>query len=230
MSSSSSSRSTPLAVGRKPGAREQVLDALAVAQRQPAERDRRPRRERHAEADGFAVQPALVAADRLERVAERVAEVQQRAPALLALVLGDDRGLDLAAAANRMRQRCRVEAPQVVDVLLEPGEERRVDDDAVLDDLGEAGGELARRQRCERAGIREHRDRLMERADHVLAARMVDGRLAADRGVDLREQRRRHLHEIDAALVARGDVARQVADDAAAERDEAAVAVETRRR
>ena len=66
-------------------------------------------------------------------------EVQQRAPALLALVLGDDGGLDLAAAPDRVRQRRGVEAPQVVDVRLEPGEERGVDDDAVLDDLGEAG-------------------------------------------------------------------------------------------
>ena len=78
-------------------------------------------------------------ADGLERVAERVAEVQQRAPALLALVLGDDRGLDLAAAPDRVRQRGRRRALQVVDVRLEPREERGIDDDAVLDDLGEPG-------------------------------------------------------------------------------------------
>ena len=88
--------------------------------------------------------------------------------------------------------------------------------------------ELARRQRAQRARIGQHGDRLMERADHVLRARMVHGRLAADRRVDLREQRRRHLHEIDAALVARGHVTGEVADDAAAERDEAAVAMEAR--
>ena len=106
----------PEAVVGKPALREQALDALAVARAEPAERDRRPRRERHADADGFAVQPALVAADGLERVAEGVAEVQQRAAALLAFVLGDDGGLDLAAAPNRVGQRRGVEAPQVVDV------------------------------------------------------------------------------------------------------------------
>ena len=59
-----------------------------------------------------------------------------------------------------------------------------------------------------------------------LPPRMVDAGLAADRGVDLREQRRRHLHEVDAALVAGGGEAGHVADDAAAERDDAGVAVE----
>ena len=76
--------------GRQAGALEQALDALAIVCGKPAERGRRPRREHHADGDGFAVQPALVAADGLERVAEGVAEIQQRAPALLALVLGDD--------------------------------------------------------------------------------------------------------------------------------------------
>jgi hypothetical protein len=44
----------------------------------------------------------------------------------------------------------------------------------------------------------------------------------------LREQRRRNLDEIDAALEARRRVTRHVADHAAAERDEAAVAVKAR--
>ena len=140
----------------------------------------------------------------------------------------DDRGLDLAAAADRVGERGGVERAELAYGALEPREELRVDDHAVLDHLREAGRELARRQRRERVRVGEHRDGLVERADHVLRARVVDGGLAADRRVDLREQRRRHLHEIDAALEARGRVARDVADHAAAERDEAAVAVEPR--
>src|SRR5688572_18363027 len=81
------------------GAREKVLDALAVLRGKPAERDGGPRRERDADADGLAVQPALVVADCFEGVAEGVAQVQQRAPALLPLILGDDGCFDLAAAA-----------------------------------------------------------------------------------------------------------------------------------
>ena len=66
----------------------------------------------------------------------------------------------------------------------------------------------------------------MERADEILAARRVDAGLAADRGVDHREQRRRHLHDWDAAHVRRGDESGQVANDAAAERDDRRVAPE----
>ena len=46
-----------------------------------------------------------------------------------------------------------------------------IDDQAVLDDFGEAGAQLAIGQRVQRVGVREHRGRLMERADEVLAAR-----------------------------------------------------------
>ena len=93
---------------------------------------------------------------------------------------------------------------------------------AVLDDLGEPGGELALGQRRERVGVREHHARLVEGADHVLAERMVDRGLAADRGVDLREQRRRDLDERHAALIDGRGEAGEVADDAAAQRDDRA--------
>src|SRR6185295_13431488 len=58
--------------------------------------------------------------------------------------------------------------------------------------------------------------------------RVVDGGLAADGRIDLREQRGGYLHEVDAALIARGRVAREVADHAAAERDETRIAMEVR--
>ena len=57
---------------------------------------------------------------------------------------------------------------------------------------------------------------------------MIHGRLAADRRIDLGEQSRRRLHEIDAALIGGRGESGHVADDASAERDDAAVAAETR--
>ena len=67
----------------------------------------------------------------------------------------------------------------------------------------------------------------MEDADQVLALRRVDAGLAADRAVDLGEQRRRDLHEAHAAAQdARGE-AREVADHAAAEGDDNVAALET---
>ena len=71
--------------------------------------------------------------------------------------------------------------------------------------------------------------RLMEGADEVLALRRVDRGLAADRAVDLRQQRRRHLHEIDAAQQRRRGKAGDIADDAAAERDEHGAALDAER-
>jgi hypothetical protein len=49
---------------------------------------------------------------------------------------------------------------------------------------------------------------------------MIDAGLAADRRIDLREQRRRNLDERNAALVDRRGEAGEIADDAAAERDQ----------
>jgi hypothetical protein len=54
-----------------------------------------------------------------------------------------------------------------------------------------------------------------------LPAGQVDGRLAAHRAVDLREQRGRYLHQGDAAHVQRRRETSEIAHDAAADRHEA---------
>ena len=69
----------------------------------------------------------------------------------------------------------------------------------------------------------------MEDADQVLAVRGVDAGLAADGGIDLRQQRGRHLHEIHAAPHDAGGEAGEIADDAAAERDHHVAALQPRR-
>src|SRR3546814_5535820 len=48
-------------------------------------------------------------------------------------------------------------------------------------------------------GVDQHPPGLVEGADQVLAVPRVDPGLAADRTVDLRQQRRRDLHEVEAA-------------------------------
>ncbi len=53
-----------------------------------------------------------------------------------------------------------------------------------------------------------------------MPALQIDARFAADRAVHLRQQRRRHLHERDAAQIGRRHEAREVAHHAAAERDD----------
>ena len=85
-----------------------------------------------------------------------------------------------SAVSSRREQRRRIG--------VEPVQERRIDDRAVLDHLREAGAQFARRQRAQRRRIGEHRARRMERADQVLALRQVHRGLAADRRIDHRQQ------------------------------------------
>ncbi len=108
----------------------------------------------------------------------------------------------------------------------EPGEEGLIAEHAIFGDFGVAGAELARRQRVQHRRIGDHQHRLMKRAEQVLALRRVDAGLAADRGIHLRQQRGRHLHEIDAAAQDRRCKAGEIADHAAAERDHQIVALD----
>ncbi len=65
---------------------------------------------------------------------------------------------------------CGVAGQQVVQVGFDPVEEGRIGDRPVLDDLGQPGAQLARRQRAQRVQVANHALRLVEGADHVLAA------------------------------------------------------------
>ena len=99
----------------------------------------------------------------------------------------------------------------------------------MLDHLGAALHERASGERLKRRDILDDEARLVERADEVLAFAMIDGRLAADRGVDHSEQRGRHLHERHAAEVGGRDEAGEVAHNAAAEGDDRAAALSSLR-
>ncbi len=215
-------------VGRRhgqAGGRHQRAQALHGGRVDIAQALRQLGRHDHAAADRLAVQPVAVAHAGLDGVAEGVAEVEDGAQAAFALVLTHDVGLDLAGTGDRVGQRRAVARHQLADIFFDPVEEGAVDDGAVLDHLGQAGGQLALGQRVQGAGIGQYHVGLVERADHVLAQRVVDARLAADRGIDLRQQGGGHLDEVDAAHVRRGGEAGQVADDAAAEGDQGRLAV-----
>ena len=210
---------------RQARAMQQVSYTPDLRRAYPAEPVREVGRQQHSDADCLSVQPLAVTGSLLDRVAEGVAEVQQRTTTVLALVLGDDRGLDLAGAADRKGERRGLQCEQRRHVGIEPVEKARVRDQPVLDHFGEPGTQLARRQRAERRRVRQHGPRLVKRADQVLAARVIHARLAAHRRIHLREQGRRHLHEIHAALVAGGRKTGHVPHHSAAERDHAGVAV-----
>ena len=150
---------------------------------------------------------------------ECVAEVEQGAAGALALIGPDNRRLHFHAAANGVGQRGRVARQHLGRVGLQPGEERPIAEQAVFDHFGIAAHHFARRQAGQRVEVGQHQSGLMKGADQILAARRVDGGLAADRRIHLRQQGRRDLDEVDAALVDRRGEARQIADHAAAEGD-----------
>ena len=92
------------------------------------------------------MQQLAIAGLDFDRMAERVAEVEQGAFAELALVAGDHAGLVPAAAGDGLIQ-CRfIAGQQGIGVLFDPGEERGVADRAVLDHLGQPGQVFAPRQ------------------------------------------------------------------------------------
>jgi hypothetical protein len=165
-------------------------------------------------------EPVGIARRRLERVAEGVPEVEQRPLALLGLVAGDDPGLHLDRAAHRALAEAGVAGGERGAVDLEPVEERRVAQKPVLHDLAVARAEIAGRQRSQHVDVGEHQRGLVEGADEVLAVPRVDAGLAADGTVDLRQKRRRHLHEAHAAPQYRGREAGEVADHPAAQGDD----------
>ena len=176
--------------------------------------------------DAFAVEQPIGKSGRgFQRMAESMAEIEQRAFAGLALVARHDRRL--GAARGRDGVFARGAAGEDVGMVgLEPGEEGLVAEHAIFGDFGVAGAELARRQRVEHGRVGDHQHRLMKGAEQIFAVRRIDPGLAADGRVDLRQQRGRHLHEIDAAAQDRRRKAGEIADHAAAERDHQIVALD----
>ena len=112
----------------------------------------------------------IVMRQALERVAEGVAEIEQRALALFGFVGDDDAGLGGAAGRDRLGAG-RTAGENLPPTGLEKLEEIAVADQAVFDDFGIAGAKLAPAQRIEAAGIGENERGLVERADQILAVR-----------------------------------------------------------
>ena len=182
--------------------------------RRALQRGREMRGEHEPDRDRLAVLQRM-AGRGLQRVPERVPVVEHRArTGAFELVGFDAARLQRGTARDHLGERRRIARDQRVDA-------RRhevVAHQRVLRDLAESAAVVTVGQRREHARIREHADRLVERADEVLALGQVHAGLAADRAVDHRQQRGGHLHDVDPPVVHRGREAGGVADDAAAHR------------
>ena len=134
----------------RPTSLQMRLDAGRIVGARKVQPGREPMRQRHADGDALAMhQPRAVIGGRgFQRVAEGVAEIEQRAVA----------GLELVARRRRRPWRGRIRAiasvragpprKDLAPVLLQPGEELRPVDQAVFGDLGIAGAEFAQRAAC----------------------------------------------------------------------------------
>ena len=149
-----------------------------------------------------------------------MAEIENGAARLFALVAGNDLCLDLAGTANGVDEGVWLAGDEIVHAPLEPSEEARVGDHTVLDHLGKAGAELAFGQRAQHTHVRHHGAGLVERADEVLAGGVIHGSLAAHGRVHLGQQRRRHLNQAHAALIARRGESGHIPYHAAAQGDQ----------
>lgn len=103
---------------------------------------------------------------------------------------------------------------------LQPVEEAGIAEKPVLHHLAVTRKEVAGGQRFQHRGVGQHEGGLVEGADEVLAVDGIDAGLAADGTVDLRQERRRDLHEAHAPPQDRRGEAREIADHAAAQRDD----------
>ena len=157
-------------MGRQADLGKVTLDARRVGFGDHAELRGKFRRQHHADGNAFAMkQPVGKSGRGFQRMAEGMAEIEQRAFAGLALVARHDRGL--GAAGGRDGVFARGAAGENIGVVgFQPGEERLVAEHAIFGDFGIAGAELARRQRVEHRGIGDHQHRLVKRAEQIFAA------------------------------------------------------------
>ena len=116
---------------------------------------------------------------------------------------------------------------QGVDIGFQPVHQMHIGNGTVLDDLGQASAQLARRQGVERVQVAHHQLRLVESADHVFAQGMVDAGFTADRRIHLRQQGGRHLHKGHAAHKAGRRKARHIAHHTTAQRKQHGFAIGT---
>src|SRR5262249_12394592 len=133
----------------------------------------------HPERYGLAVRQAIEPALRLERVADRVAEVQELPLAGLALVTRDDPRLHGDRTLDRRQERGLVACADRRSVALQTREHRGVPDACALHDLREAAPVAALELRSRMLDVHDHARRLMECADRVLRGTEIDARLPA---------------------------------------------------
>ena len=209
-------------------ARDEIGQRLAVSIGKRPPRSRQRRHDEHAVGNRFAVSVPAILRHGFQRVSCRVTEVQHSPRARFSFVGRDDRGFDAARFGDDRGQGGRRALENGLPLGRDAVEQRRARGHAVLDDFVQARAELPAGQCRQHQRIDDDGVRLIEGSNQVLAERVVDAHLPADRRVHLRQERRRHVHQRNPPQVRGGSEAGHVADHPAAEGDEGRVALRVR--
>src|SRR5258706_11355557 len=144
-------------------AREMALDASDVLGGRVTELGRELESQDTAQRHAFAVdQPVGIMRRGFQAMTERMAKIKERAVAFFALVLGDDGRFHGTGMSHRMGGCLGIACERAGTILFQPGEEIRVAEEPVFDDLGIAAEQLALRQRRQHGGVGDDDSRLVK--------------------------------------------------------------------
>ena len=105
-------------------------------------------------------------------------------------------------------------------IFLQPDKEISIAKQAVFHYLGITAKQFAPRQRGQNLNVGNHETGLVKHPHEIFSAWRIDGRLAADRRINLRQKRGWNLYEIDTALEDSSGKSREIPDHAATQRDD----------
>src|SRR5215472_2426001 len=169
----------------------------------------------HSPGHGFTVQQLGVAGRSFNGMAHGMTKVENAPQVGFFFVGAHDGGFYPNRIGNDSLQRFAVAAKSLLRMAAHEVEERFVANHAAFERLEQAGAKLALIEGGKDLGIDQDSLRLMKRAEKVLAAAKVHTGLAADAGVDLCQQSRRHLYDGDAAQKDGREETGAIADNAA---------------
>src|SRR5579863_4928311 len=170
--------------------------------------------------DGFPVKQAAVAGFRLQCVAYGVAKVENAAQAAFLFIGGNNFGFQLHTLGNQTFDFHGIALQNLGALLFEAQEEIEIADNAAFQGLVKPCAEGSFGQRVQNFRVNQNNAGVMIGSQQILPSPEVDSGFAANGCIHLSEDGGWDLHQIDASHVERGEQTGDVADDAAAERNE----------
>ena len=134
-------------------------------------------------------------------------EIQDAAQTAFLFITAYYIGLYLAGTDNQVTDRFCIECLHRFSVFLQIVEHGGIADDTVLHYLPETGRYLTGRQCLQTVKVDENRIRLVKCPDEVLAQTMIHSHLAANGGVNIRQQAGRDLDKRNASHIGSGNEA-----------------------